>query len=203
MAHALPASPGRRRRNRLIIAALVAAVVVVLAVGGLVIRNHHHHASASAQTTGTSSPASTTTPAPTTAVATTTVPPTTVPPTTVPPTTVAPTTSPTTTPATTASPTTAPVVAKVDLVIANNTGRNGLASTARSRFEAGGWTVTAVGNISGGILSTCAFYDPNNPDNLAAAEALQKQFPAIKRVEPRFSRLPVAPIVVVLTSDYS
>ncbi len=198
MAHSLPASPGRRRRNRLIIVALVVVVVAVLAVGGLVIRNHRHHSSATALTTGTSTP--------TTAPASTTVPTsesTPAPTTTLPATTLPTTTVPPTTPVTTTVPPTTPVVSKVDLVIANNTGRDGLAATARSRFEAGGWTVTGVGNISGGILSTCAFYDPSNPDNLAAAEALRTQFPAIKRVEPRFSRLPVAPIVVVLTTDSS
>ena len=196
MAHALPAPPGRRRRNRLIIAVLVVAVVVVLAAGGLIVHNHRHHTGATAPTTGTSPPTS--------APALTTVPTTTPAPTTPKaPTTTTPTTPTTTVPTTSSTPSTTPAVAKVDLVIANNTGRNGLASTARSRFEAGGWTVTGVGNISGGILSTCAFYDPNNPDNEAAAEALRTQFPAIKRVEPRFSRLPVAPIVVVLTTDYS
>jgi hypothetical protein len=37
----------------------------------------------------------------------------------------------------------------------------------------------------------------------ASAQALRAQFPAIKRVEPKFGSLPAGPIVVVLTSDYS
>ena len=204
MAHALPASPGDRRRNRLIVTALVAAVIVALAVGGLVISNHRHHSTATPPTsssTGTPSIASTTSPtpsAPATAPTTTTTATTTA--TTA--TTTGATKIKTTTPATTVAPRT-PAVAKVDLVVANNTGRDGLAATARSRFEAAGWTVTRVGNVSGGFLSSCAFYDPGNAANLVAAQALRAEFPAIKRVEPRFSRLPVAPIVVVLAGDYS
>ena len=45
--------------------------------------------------------------------------------------------------------------------------------------------------------------DPSVTGAQAAAEALQSQFPAIKRVKERFGGLPGGPIVVVLTSDYS
>ena len=37
----------------------------------------------------------------------------------------------------------------------------------------------------------------------AAAQALQPQFPAIKRSKPKFAELPAGPVVVVLTPDYS
>jgi hypothetical protein len=71
------------------------------------------------------------------------------------------------------------------------------------RFRQGGWTVTSTGDFQGDILSTAAYYDPSVTGAQAAAEALQSQFPAIKRVKERFGGLPGGPIVVVLTNDYS
>jgi hypothetical protein len=93
--------------------------------------------------------------------------------------------------------------AKVPLVILNNTQTVGLATTAKTRFEAGGWTVTSVSNYSNNIISTAAYYDASDPANKVAALALQAQFPAIKRVVERFAELPAGPIIVILTTDYS
>ncbi|MDP9093560.1 MAG: LytR C-terminal domain-containing protein [Actinomycetota bacterium] len=106
----------------------------------------------------------------------------------------------TTAPRASAAPTSA---AKLPLVVLNNTSTSGLAQTAAARFQAGGWTVTGTGNLSGSIVSTCAYYDPNVSGANAAASALETQFPTIKRVAPKFSGLPAGPIVVVLTSDYT
>jgi len=91
----------------------------------------------------------------------------------------------------------------VPLVVLNNTMVSGLAKQAANTFESGGWTVTRYGNYQNDILSTCAYYDPSISGSRAAAKALQRQFPAIKRVEPRFAELPSGPVVVVLTPDYS
>jgi hypothetical protein len=96
-----------------------------------------------------------------------------------------------------------PAVQKVPLVVLNNTLIPHLADTARTRFEDAGWTVTSVDNISNDILWTCAYYDPTDPANQAAALELQREFPAIKRVKEKFPELPPGPIVVVLTTDYS
>jgi hypothetical protein len=63
--------------------------------------------------------------------------------------------------------------------------------------------VTSTGNLVNSIISTCAYYDPNVEGAQAAATALQAQFPAIKRVVPKFAELPAGPIVVVLTADYA
>lgn len=72
------------------------------------------------------------------------------------------------------------------------------------RFEGGGWNVTTYDeNYSNSIISTCAYYDPAVNGAKAAALALQRQYPTIKRVMPRFRELPDSPIVVVLTKDYS
>jgi hypothetical protein len=94
-------------------------------------------------------------------------------------------------------------VKDVPLVVLNNTTVAGLAAGAAHRFEAGGWTVTSSGNYQNDILSTCAYYDPSSAGAQAAARALQRQFPTIKRVEPKFPELPAGPVVVVLTPDYS
>jgi len=110
-----------------------------------------------------------------------------------------PSTHPSTTPGTKTSAASHPI----PLIVRNSTTTTGLADTARQRFEQGGWTVTSTGNITNDILSTCAYYDPSDPANQAAALQLQQQFPAIKRVKERFSELPSGPIVIVLTTDYS
>jgi hypothetical protein len=88
-------------------------------------------------------------------------------------------------------------------VVLNSTSKTGLADTAAGRFRAGGWTVTSTGNLVNDIISTCAYYDTSDPANKVAATALMAQFPAIKRVAPKFSGLVAGPVVVVLTADYS
>ncbi len=97
----------------------------------------------------------------------------------------------------------------VPLIVLNNTSTPKLAEQAAKRFQTGGWTITMWGTYHNDIASTCAYYDPNAAGAKAAAEALQAQYPTIKRVEPRFTPdagtdpLPAGPVVVVLTSDYS
>ncbi len=91
---------------------------------------------------------------------------------------------------------------RLPLVILNNTSSVS-ASAVASTFEQGGWTVSDTSTFDGDILSTAAYYDPDVSGAQAAAEALQQQFPAIKRVKQKFAGLPQGPIVVVLTSDYS
>jgi hypothetical protein len=95
--------------------------------------------------------------------------------------------------------------AKQPLVVLNNTTISGLAERAAQRFEDGGWTVTKYDNYQNDILSTCAYYDPSVAGAQAAAEALQQQYPTIKRVKPQFAELASwhSPIVVILTPDYS
>ena len=89
------------------------------------------------------------------------------------------------------------------LIVLNNTTISGLAQQAAQRFESGGWTVTRYGNLQNNILSTVAYYDPSVPTAKATALALQRQYPTIKRVVPKFPELPSGPIIVVLTPDYS
>jgi LytR cell envelope-related transcriptional attenuator len=94
-------------------------------------------------------------------------------------------------------------VKSVPLVVLNNSTIKGLAAQAAQRFEAGGWKVTESGNLTNEIISTCAYYDESDPQAKSAAEALQAQYPGIKRVKPKFPELPSGPVVVVLTRDYA
>lgn len=91
---------------------------------------------------------------------------------------------------------------RLPLVVLNNTSQVS-AATAAERFRQGGWTVTDTSTFDGSILSTAVYYDPDVAGAQAAAEQLQQQFPAIKRVKPKFDGLPAGPVIVVLTSDYS
>ena len=98
----------------------------------------------------------------------------------------------------------APALASsLPLIVLNNTARAGAQIVAQQEFEKGGWTVSYVSTLDNQILSTCVYYDPANPTALAAAERLQQQFPAIKRVASRFAELPAGPLVIVLTSDFA
>jgi hypothetical protein len=91
----------------------------------------------------------------------------------------------------------------VPLIVLNNSVVAGLAKQAAEQFENGGWTVTHYDNLQNTIISTCAYFDPADPTAKAAAKALQRQFPGIVRVEPKFPQLPSGPVVVVLTGEYS
>ncbi|MDT4982517.1 MAG: LytR cell envelope-related transcriptional attenuator [Pseudonocardiales bacterium] len=178
----------RRRRERAAGIALgfLGVGVLIIALFALRSPNGHGHVAAKGTTT-TKPPAKSTPKSPSTSPSSS-------------PATKTPTTTPTKTP--TAS-TSKPATGRLPLVVLNNTGVVGLADQAKARFEAGGWSVTSTGNLINNIVSTCAYYDPAVAGAQAAAQALQTEFPTIKRVVPKFAELPSGPIVVVLTSDYS
>lgn len=196
MAHALPPPPGRPRRNRIIGIVCVVVGVVIAAIGIAALRQPGGRQAARSDgssvsgrpTTSSSGVRSPTTATPTTAATSRAG--------SRPATTTPPRSSRSGTSATTSA-------TKVPLIVANNTGAAGLATEAAARFQAKGWRVTQLAVYTGGIVSTCAYYDPSDPAARRAATALQQQFPGIKRVKERFDALPAAPIVVVLTSDWT
>ena len=173
--------PLQRRRGDRIGGVLLAVLGIVVAVVAVVALRHPNGRQAKAVSLRTSTVTATTT-------HTTTASPT------------KPRTQPSSTPSATSPSTDSHAV---PLIVLNNTTIQGLADTARQRFEAAGWTVTSVSTMSDDILSTCAYYDPSDPANQTAALQLQQEFPAIKRVKEKFPGLPPGPIVVVLTTDYS
>ncbi|MEO6884759.1 MAG: LytR C-terminal domain-containing protein [Jatrophihabitantaceae bacterium] len=171
----------RRRRERLVGIVVAGLGVAVLIVAIIALRNPHTdgvHAGQPTTTPSSSHGSTSSHPSPTTSSS-------------------RPTTSVSNSPSTPATDT------KLPLVVLNNTTVQQLAQQAKARFEAGGWTVTSVGNLTNDIVSTCAYYDPAMPGSRAAVLTLQLQYPTIKRVEPKFAGLPAGPIVVVLTPDYS
>ena len=96
------------------------------------------------------------------------------------------------------------LIGALPLKVLNATSTPNLATRAADQFKVSGWTVTQVDeNYSNNIISTAAYYDPSVANARSVAEALQHQFPAIKRVVPRFTPLVAGPIVVILTTDYS
>ncbi|MCW2524255.1 MAG: glycoprotein [Frankiales bacterium] len=199
MSHTAPPAPNRRRPGdrrpaELILA--VAAIVAALAIGifAVVALNQPNGRQAS-KATGDITASVTTNPPGVTATATKPAP-----------TSAAPGASSSGASSAQSPPTAASTpnaTMNVPVVVVNNTDVNGLADTAVARLRAGGWTATNGGNFSGDILSTAAYYDPDIAGAQAAAEALQLQFPAIKRVKEKFDGLPAGPIVLVLTTDYS
>jgi hypothetical protein len=100
--------------------------------------------------------------------------------------------------------TTPRVIGSQPLVVLNQAPAQNDVQQAAARFRAGGWQVTSTDqNYINDVITTTAYYDPSVTGAQAAALALQKQFPTIKRVQERFANLVAGPVVVVLTSDYS
>jgi hypothetical protein len=89
--------------------------------------------------------------------------------------------------------------AKLALTVLNNSTRSKLADRVAARYRAAGWPVKLTGNFTGRITVTTAYYAPGQ---LASAQLLQKTFPAIERVRPRFAGLPGTGLTVVLTRTY-
>lgn len=191
MTSRVPSPPPRRRYDRVggTILAVLGVAVAVVAVIALRHPNGHQARPVSLRTTTTATvtatPTATRTPTPTS--------------------TRTPSSSSTTPSAqsSTLDPSASAAAHAVPLIVLNNTSTADLAGTAQQRFQGAGWTVTYVGNIVNDILSTCAYYDPSDPENEQAALELQREFPAIKRVKEKFPELPSGPIVVVVTNDYS
>jgi LytR cell envelope-related transcriptional attenuator len=192
-----------------LLGAACALVGVLLVVGGLIALRGHGNgdnkpgaAPSTNHSTGAARPGSSASGAGTSAA------PTTVPPTTVPPTTVPPSTPPAPPPSTSSRPAPPPhnnpPAVRSPLTVLNNTTESGLADQAARQFRGGGWTVVKVGNFTGKIPNTTVYYDPGNDAELAAARALQAQYPAIQRVLPRYDGLPdsVHGVIVVLTPDW-
>jgi cytoskeletal protein RodZ len=192
--HLAPRSSGRRRLDLIVggLLAVLGIVVAVVAVIALGQPKGHQSAKAAATTpvSATSSKPASSTPASSSAAPSTSAS--------------SSTASKSTSASSKASASTAGTGVKATpLIVLNSTSQSGLAASAAKTFANGGWTITSSGNIVNNILSTCAYYDPSDPSNEVAAQALMSQFPAIKRVAVKFDGLPAGPVVVVLTSDYS
>lgn len=99
---------------------------------------------------------------------------------------------------TTAAPSPA-VAPKLPLTVLNNSNRTGLAKRAAAKYAAAGWPIKLTGSFRGRVTATTVYYAPGQQ---ASALALQKAFPAIERVRPRFAGLPGSGLTVVLIRSY-
>jgi hypothetical protein len=88
---------------------------------------------------------------------------------------------------------------KLALTVLNNSNVNKLAARAAAKFHATGWPIKDTGSFRGRIPVTTVYYAPGQQ---ASAMLLQKEFPGIQRVRPRFDTLPGSGLTVVLTRDY-
>lgn len=88
---------------------------------------------------------------------------------------------------------------KIALTVLNNSNVDGLARRAAAKYRAKGWPIKLEGSFRGRIPVTTVYYAPGQQ---ASAVLLQKEFPAIERVRPRFATLPGSGLTVVLTRDY-
>jgi hypothetical protein len=102
-------------------------------------------------------------------------------------------------PAAPAAPAARPAVAEIPVTVLNNSRREGLADLAAARFRAGGWPVAATGNFRGKIPVTTVYYEPGQE---AVARAFADRFDGV-RVRPRYARLPVRGLVVVVTREFA
>ncbi|HVX46907.1 MAG TPA: LytR C-terminal domain-containing protein [Mycobacteriales bacterium] len=94
-------------------------------------------------------------------------------------------------------------VPAIPVNVLNNTTTSHLAAKAAAEFDAGGWTIGTVGNFTGRIPETTAYYDRGNTAQENAAEQLQRQFPRILRVLPHYDGLPITGLTVVLAPDWN
>jgi hypothetical protein len=97
------------------------------------------------------------------------------------------------------SATATPVVAKIPVTVLNNSRRTGLAHRAAAQLHAGGWPIRLVGNFRGRIAESTVYYAAGQA---RVAAALAHQFPAVRRVLPRFSGLPGSGLTLVVTREW-
>lgn len=100
-------------------------------------------------------------------------------------------------PSKTAAPGTGP--GSIEVVVLNETKRDGLAATFRDLLEAGGWTVKRIGDFTGNVPLTTVYYPPGFE---AQAEALEAQFSQVNRIRPAFSGIGKKRLTVILAGDY-
>jgi hypothetical protein len=90
-------------------------------------------------------------------------------------------------------------VAKVPVTVLNNSRRTGLAHRAAAQLSGGGWPIRLVGNFRGRIPESTVYYEPGQA---RVAAALAHQYPAVRRVLPRFRGLPGSGLTLVVTREW-
>ena len=89
-----------------------------------------------------------------------------------------------------------PAAAKIPVTVLNNSRIDNLAHQVAGELRAGHWPIRLVGNFTGRIAASTAYYGPGQR---AAAWRLAHQFAAVQRVLPRFRGLPGSGLTLVVT----
>jgi hypothetical protein len=90
-------------------------------------------------------------------------------------------------------------VRDVQVVVLNQSSRNGLAARAAARLRSKGWSVPSIGNFRGQVGATTVYYPEGAREQARAAAA---DLPTPPRVRPRFGNLSLTRLTVVVTDDY-
>jgi pyruvate/2-oxoglutarate dehydrogenase complex dihydrolipoamide acyltransferase (E2) component len=86
-----------------------------------------------------------------------------------------------------------------EIVVLNQSGRNGLAGRVADRLRGAGWSVAKTAVFRGTVQTTTVYYPPGKRKAAReAADALPKK----ARILPRFSSLSRTRLTVVVTDDY-
>lgn len=196
---------GTPRSSRLVGALLAVAGVALLVIGLITLRgrspedgNRPPGAAPGSSTSAAPSAPSTRPPGASSTAPATTGPATTAPTTTATPTTTAP--APSGRPSGPAG-STAP---RVPVTVLNNSKVTGLGERVADQARGKGWPVSLVGNFAGRIPVTTIYFTPGDAAGQRAAQQFAAEFPAVRRVFPRYEGLPPTPagIVLVVTRDW-
>jgi cytoskeletal protein RodZ len=98
------------------------------------------------------------------------------------------------------SPSTSGPAAHLPLAVLNSTHTSGLAARAARTLTSGGWTVAMTGNYPHTMSGTTVYYPAGQ---LAAAQLLASQFPAIRRVVAAPAGVSTTDLTVVLAKDWT
>ena len=92
-----------------------------------------------------------------------------------------------------------PTVDKIPVTVLNNSTITGLAAAAADQLRGAHWPIRLVGNFRGRLPISTAYYDPGQK---TPALLLAKEFPAVRRVLPRFDGLPGHGLTLVVTREW-
>jgi LytR cell envelope-related transcriptional attenuator len=99
-----------------------------------------------------------------------------------------------------AGPPPQPAAAHLPLDVLNSTHTSGMAARAAHILTAGGWTVAETGNYPHTLSGTTVYYPAGQ---LASAQLLANQFPAIRRVISAPAGVSTTDLTLVLAQDWT
>jgi hypothetical protein len=97
-----------------------------------------------------------------------------------------------------------PTAPRAPLTVLNNSRVSGLGEQVADQARRKEWRVAQVGNFAGRIPVSTIYFTPGDAAGERAAQQFAAEFPAVRRVFPRYVGLPATPagIVLVVTRDW-